>query len=223
MNRSITKRCVLPVLASALGLVFAGCGGPEKNQQEREFHTSGSREADQRAEQRVAKDQQLKGGGSGGGSEKGKADNDGKPGEDKGPASLYERLGGEKGVALIVEDWVNRAIADPRVNWERKGVKKGGFGFDRGDSVEWPNTPENGTRMKKHIAQFLTLSTGGPPAYDGKDMRASHAAMNVTNAEFDAAVGDLKASLDNLGVPTQEQKELLAIIETTRPQVVTSR
>jgi hypothetical protein len=36
-------------------------------------------------------------------------------------------------------------------------------------------------------------------------------------------VGDLKASLDKIGVPTEEQKELLSIIESTRPQVVTKR
>jgi hypothetical protein len=128
-----------------------------------------------------------------------------------------------EGVALIVEDWVNRAIADPRVNWERKGITKGGFGFDRGQSVEWPNTPENGTKMKKHIAQFLTLSTGGAPLYEGKEMKAAHGGMHISNAEFDAAVGDLKASLDNLGVPTEEQKELLAIIESTRPQIAAER
>jgi len=50
-----------------------------------------------------------------------------------------------------------------------------------------------------------------------------HGGMHVSNANFDAAIGDLKASLDKLGVPTEEQKELLAIIESTRPQVATER
>jgi hemoglobin len=47
--------------------------------------------------------------------------------------------------------------------------------------------------------------------------------MNISNVEFDAAVGDLKASLDANHIATQEQKELLAIIETTRPQIVEKR
>ena len=54
-------------------------------------------------------------------------------------------------------------------------------------------------------------------------MKAAHADMHISNDEFDAAVGDLKSSLDNLGVPTTEQKELLAIVESTRPQVATKR
>lgn len=189
-----------------------GCGNPEKK--DRDFHTSGSREADQRAEQHVAKVQQLRGEGVG--------DADSKK-EAAAKKSLFDRLGGQEGIALIVEDWVNRAIADPLVNWERKGVTKGGWSLKRGESVEWKNTPDAGTKMKKHIAQFLTLKTGGAPTYEGRDMKDVHANMNVSNAEFDAAIGDLKASLDNLKIPTDEQKELLAIVESSRPQVVTKK
>ncbi len=47
--------------------------------------------------------------------------------------------------------------------------------------------------------------------------------MHITNSEFDAAIGDLKASLDKMRIPNREQKELLAIVESTRPQIVTER
>jgi len=45
----------------------------------------------------------------------------------------------------------------------------------------------------------------------------------ISNPEFDAAVGDLKALLDRLKVPDTEQKELLAITESTRPEIVEQR
>ena len=51
-------------------------------------------------------------------------------------------------------------------------------------------------------------------------MQASHAGMNITDAEFDALASDLKASLDLFHVPEKEQGELLAIVETTRSDVV---
>jgi hemoglobin len=54
-------------------------------------------------------------------------------------------------------------------------------------------------------------------------MKEVHQDLQITNAEFDASVGDLKATLDRLQIRNQEQKELLAIIESTRPQVVTVR
>ena len=47
--------------------------------------------------------------------------------------------------------------------------------------------------------------------------------MHIGNPEFDAAIGDLKASLDKLRIPNKEQKERLSIIERTRPQIVTER
>ena len=56
-----------------------------------------------------------------------------------------------------------------------------------------------------------------------QEMRDAHTGLKITNNEFDAAVGDLKASLDKLQIPNKEQKELLAIVESTRPQVVEER
>jgi hemoglobin len=121
-----------------------------------------------------------------------------------------------------VDDFTVRALADPRVNWERKGVKRGGL-LTRSEPVAWNPTPQNVTTLKKHLVQFLALATGGPAKYDGGEMKNVHAGMRITNPEFDAVIGDLKASLDKLRVLDKEQKELLAIVESTRPQIVTER
>jgi hemoglobin len=216
--------------ALILTVAIAGCGSGQKNNQDTGFFTSGNREADQRADQTVSKTEQLRGGGTGGG---------GKGGAEKSSArvtpegktvekaeqqkSLYERLGEEHQIKLIVDDWVQRVLADPRVNWERRGVKLGGFSFSRGKSMQWDANEYNVGQLKKHLVMFISLSTGGPTFYDGRDMKDAHANLHITNAEFDASVGDLKASLDKLLVPTKEQKELLSIIESTRPQVVQER
>lgn len=195
------------------GLLAAGCGITEQRERD-EFFTSGSREADQRAGQRMARAEQLAEAANG-------AQERAAVAEEILP--LYDRLGGEERIAQIVDDFLARALADPRVNWERQGVTRGGFGFGRNRSVSWNPTPQNVATLKKHMTQFLSVATGGPPEYDGKDMVSAHADLRITNSEFDAAVGDLKASLDRLQVPEREQKELLAIIESTRPQVVTER
>jgi hemoglobin len=54
-------------------------------------------------------------------------------------------------------------------------------------------------------------------------MKDVHGGMHIANAEFDATIGDMKATLDKLQVPTDEQKELLAVLESTRPQVSQGR
>jgi hemoglobin len=199
-------------LITALVLVLvAGCANEEK--EDRDFHTSGSREADQRAEQRIVKEAQLRGEGEGADAR-----------QDQGKKPLYDRLGGDKGVGIIVDDFINRALADPRVNWERKGITRGGVLGIGDKSAEWNADPTSVARLKKHIVQFLTLATGGPAVkYEGRTMRESHKGLKITNAEFDATVGDLKATLDSLRVATDEQKELIAVVESTRPQIVEER
>jgi hemoglobin len=217
---AFTGRVTMLLLTGAL-TTLAGCGGGQGGKQKDAFFTSGSREADQRAMQRMAKDQQLSGTSA---AEQDKAAKPGEEGSAQAPTktTLFERLGGEPGITAIVDDFTQRALEDPRVNWQRKGVKSGGI-FGRKDSAAWTANPQNVATLKKHLVQFLSLATGGPAQYDGKNMKSTHAGMGIGNPEFDATIGDLKASLDKLQIPTQEQKELLAIIESTRPQVVTER
>jgi hemoglobin len=212
------RRGMMLTLSVAVCSVI-GCGGTKATKKD-EFFTSGSREADQRASQRMAREQQL--GGTGDGKEKAKAAGEGAPAQAEGKQPLFERLGGEQGITAIVEDFTARALADPRVNWERKGVKRGGL-FSREESAAWNPTPQSVTTLKKHLVQFLALASGGPAKYDGGEMKNVHAGMRIANPEFDAVIGDLKASLDKLRIPDKEQKELLAIVESTRPLIVTER
>ena len=211
-----TNRAAILVLLPAFLLI--GCANNDAADREDDFFTSGSNEADQRAEQRIAKDEQLKG--------EGEAAGDNKKGDDpkaQGKKPLYDRLGGEEGIAAIVDDFTTRVLADPRVNWERKGVTRGGFSLSRNESVAWDPNPQNVDRLKKHMRQFIALATGGPTVYDGRNMKEVHAGLHITNPEFDATIGDMKATLDKLQIPTDEQKELLAILESTRPQVSEQR
>jgi len=232
MLKNILIVCSIPLVI----LVTAGCGTGKPAAQNRDFFTSGSREADQRASQRMAKDEQLKGSGEGAGEKNTKKAVASKSGgglsptgstnraaQVEGKLALFDRLGGEKGIAAIIDDFTPRAIEDPRVNWERKGAKRTGLVFRREKSNEWTATPENVAQIKKHLVQFLALATGGPAKYDGKDLKTAHAGMHISNAEFDAVLGDLKASLDRLQIPNKEQKELLSIVESTRPEIVVER
>src|SRR5580765_6909085 len=58
----------LTLLSVAFVMAFtAGCGGGKAKTKNTDFFTSGSREADQRASQRMAKEEQLSGTGEGAG------------------------------------------------------------------------------------------------------------------------------------------------------------
>lgn len=124
-------------------------------------------------------------------------------------ASLYDRPGGEPAITAVIDDFVNRAAGDPAVNFARKGTPK-----------EWQATPENVATLKKHLTQFVCGVTGGPQVYEGKDLKVAHEGMQITEAEFGALAGDLKAALDKFNVPEKEQQELLAIVGTTQGSIV---
>jgi hemoglobin len=238
MKLRLFINCVVTLFAVGGVAGLFGCKASPAKKANENFFTSGSREADQRASQRMAQAEQLEGSGEGGG-EKGvkkakvkksvdaeapsPTGNTNQAAQATNKLALYDRLGGEAGISNLVADFVQRGLDDPRVNWTRKGVTQGGFSIHRNKSVAWNLTPENVEQLKKHLVEFLALATGGPAQYTGKQIESSHADMQISNPEFDAAMGDLKASLDRLKIPNKEQKELLAIVESTRPQIVTKR
>ena len=186
-----------------------------------QFFTSGSQEADRRADQRVPNEEGEGGASIGGGAAAESATAKGTVGaqEPEKKITLYDRLGGEAGIRRIVDDFVERALEDPRVNWARKGVTYGGW-FRPDKSVEWTPTPENVKELKERFVQFISVAAGGPSEYDGRPIKSVHAKMQIAESEFEAAIGDLKATLDKLRIAPEIQKELLAVFESTRPQVV---
>lgn len=123
--------------------------------------------------------------------------------------ALWDRLGGEPGVSALVEDFVTRTLANPRVNFTRRGTGR-----------EWEANPETVLRLKRSIVQFLSAATGGPFRYQGKDLKPLHQGMKITEAEFNEMVNDLKASLERLKVATREQEGLLKVVSSVKGDVV---
>lgn len=125
------------------------------------------------------------------------------------PPSLYVRLGGEAAISAVIDDFVSRAAINPAVNFSRKGTP-----------AEWSATPENVARTKKALIELVGQATGGPQKYTGRDMKAVHQSMKISNREFDALVADLAASLDKFKVIPADRDELLRIVAATRSEIV---
>jgi len=124
----------------------------------------------------------------------------------KEPATVWERLGGDKGVAQIVDDFCGFASADPKVNITRDGKYK--------------LTPEGMADMKKKMVAMISQATGGPLKYEGKSMKEVHKGMGITDAEFNAAVADLKAAFDKNKVKKEDADVVLKAVEATRKDIV---
>ena len=123
--------------------------------------------------------------------------------------TLWYRLGGETAVRAVVHDFVGRGAANPKVNFTRKGKPN-----------EWKPTEKDLVNLEQRLVEFISEHTGGPMKYKGKDMVSVHTGMQITNEEFDALAADLGASLDHFKVKKREKDELIAVVASTRGQIV---
>ena len=117
--------------------------------------------------------------------------------------SLYRRLGGREGIALVVGDFTANMSADTRVNERFKGMK----------------TPEL-EKFKSNLADQICEATGGPCSYLGKDMKTAHAGMKITEAEWNATVDNLAKALDKNNVSAQAKQELLGRLGPMKKDIV---
>jgi len=121
-------------------------------------------------------------------------------------ASLYDRLGGIYSIAVVVDDFIDRVMTDarlnanPAVNEAHHKVPPAGFKYLVTEMVGW--------------------AAGGPQKYTGRSMRDSHQHLNITPKEWDAFMDDFQQTLDKFKVPSKEQGELKAIVQSTYGDIV---
>jgi hemoglobin len=113
---------------------------------------------------------------------------------------LYDRLGGEAGVAAIAGSLIDRVSADPKLGRSFK------------DS--------NLDRIKKLLAEQICDLSGGPCRYSGDSMREVHAGHHISEAEFFGMVADLRAVLKERHVSQGAVNELLRLLAPMKRDVV---
>src|SRR5215213_357629 len=121
-------------------------------------------------------------------------------------ASLYDRLGGIYSIATVVEDLIDRVMVDERLNAN-----------PRVDEAHHRVLPPG---FKYLVTEMLAEAAGGPQRYTGRSMQESHREMRITPHEWRAFMDDLSRTLDKFDVPQQERSEVLAIVESTRADIV---
>src|SRR5229473_5130507 len=120
--------------------------------------------------------------------------------------NLYERLGGVYSIATVVDDLIDRVMADPRLN-ANPLVDEAHHRF-----------PPAG--FKYLVTEMVCWATGGPQKYTGRSMADSHAHLKITSKEWEAFLDDFQQTLNKFAVPAEEQAELKAIVNSTRSDIV---
>ncbi|CAH2405657.1 MULTISPECIES: group I truncated hemoglobin [Mesorhizobium] len=114
--------------------------------------------------------------------------------------SLYERLGGQPAITAVVDRFVANLAADKRINT-----------FFANSDIP---------AFKSKLVDQVCQASGGPCTYTGKDMKAAHQGLGITEADFNALVEDLTAALDHFKVPKQEKDELLGLLAPMKSDIV---
>ena len=121
-------------------------------------------------------------------------------------ATLYERLGGIYSIATVVDDFIDRIMVDerlnsnPRVDEAHHRVLPPGFKY----------------LVTEMLAEAARRSTAlHRPIHGGEPSRAAN-----YPGEWRAFMEDLNHTLDNFDVPQQERAEVVAIVESTRADIV---
>jgi hemoglobin len=122
--------------------------------------------------------------------------------------SLYERLGGINNIAVVVDDVIERSYVDPV------------FAAN-------PRIHEAHQRFPKAVYKYNATALacqdfGGPQVYTGRGLKEAHQHLKVTETEWQALIQIFRDSMNSFKVPAKEQDEIIAILESTKDQIVLS-
>ncbi|WP_461521817.1 group I truncated hemoglobin [Porticoccus sp.] len=120
--------------------------------------------------------------------------------------SLYDRLGGLMPISVVVSDFLDAVVPDPMLN--------------DNPAIDAARKRVPTPYLKYHVTAQVCQVTGGPCQYQGRGMKEAHAHLNITVAEWDQMVTLFKGVLAKHNVPEQETRELLAIIDSTKADIV---
>ena len=119
--------------------------------------------------------------------------------------TLFDRLGGQKAIVAVVDDFVGNCAADKRIN--------SFFAATAADKTRL-------AKFKGNLVDQICQAAGGPCKYTGKDMKAAHQGMGIGSADFDALVEDLVKSLDKFKVAKADKDTLLGVLGPMKAQIV---
>lgn len=114
--------------------------------------------------------------------------------------SLYQRLGGAERIAAVVDDALDRHAVNPLLAARFRG--------------------KDLPRLKQLGTQFFCMGSGGPQKYEGRDMRTTHAGMNVNEQELVAAIDDFVDAMKSQGVGAAEVNEVVAVLYSFKGDVL---
>lgn len=113
---------------------------------------------------------------------------------------LFERLGREKVLFKVVDEFYSLLLLDERVS-----------GFFQGIDM---------VRLRQHQLSFLSSILGGPEQYTGRSMRNAHRALNLTETHFAAVAEHLRTALHRINVSPADIDAVMDKVASYKGEIV---
>jgi len=120
--------------------------------------------------------------------------------------SLYERVGGINNIAVLIDDVIERGYVDPILHANPKIAAA---------HKRFPKPV-----YKYNATALACMVMGGPQKYTGRTIKEAHQHLDVNEKEWNALIKIFRDSMTSFKVPQKEQDEVIAILESTKGDVV---
>ena len=114
--------------------------------------------------------------------------------------TLFDQLGGAAAVDAAVDIFYRKVLGDDRISHYFEAVDM--------------------SRQREKQKAFLSFAFGGPSPYAGASIREAHARMKLTEADFNAVMEHLGATLAELKVPPALIQEAAGIALSVKKDVL---
>ena len=117
--------------------------------------------------------------------------------------TLYERLGTYNAISAVVDTIMRRLVDDGRL------------------SKYFIGHGENSRRRLRELqVDMICEATGGPCFYTGRDMKTTHKGLGISGEDWQAMVTHIFGVFELYKVPEAEQKEVMAIVNNLKSDIV---
>ncbi len=123
--------------------------------------------------------------------------------------SLYERVGGINNIAVLIDDVIERSYVHPVF-------------------VNHPEIHAAHLKFPKAVYKFnatclASMAMGGPHKYYGRSIADAHQHLDINEKEWNALIQIFNDSMDAFKVPDRERAEVIAILESSKSDVIAKK
>lgn len=116
-------------------------------------------------------------------------------------STWYEKLGGERTISAVVDQFLNRMLEDTRVNHHFIGIQ-----------VE---------QLRLHLTTyFMGYAIEGLYRFDAQALRQAHEDLSITSEEYEIAIKHMNASLREQNISIEDIAKIEAFLRSIKPHII---